>query len=404
MVQQIGRYQIVRELGKGAMGIVYEAHDPHLGRTVALKILNFAAFMNGAAKREALERFTREGKIAAGLMHPNIAQVYDVGEDKGTPFLVMELCQGTSLRDMIQFEHAIPENRVRAIAEQLLSALTAAHARSIIHRDIKPDNIVFSRNEQIKLMDFGIAKIASDNTMTRTGQVLGSPAYMSPEQVLGKPVDQRSDLFSLGVVLYECLTGRKPFEGDSITAVSHKIAFEMPAPLTGQSPFWTQFLLKALEKDPAARFQTASQMVASLQSNVVSRPTQVGGTQFGVGPQSVPINQTSMIPPVYAQPAPGLPPPVQHQSFPPYGPPMPGFGYVKPHRGGMVLTCGIFGILCCGILALPAWIMGSADISEMDRGLMDPAGRSLSQSGMVCGIVGCVLWGLWLFGVMASGQ
>ncbi len=303
MSSQIGRYQIVRELGRGAMGIVYEARDPQLGRAVAVKVLSVAQSTPPAERRQALERFLREGKAAGSLLHPNIAQVFDMGEDQGRPYLVMELCEGTTLRDVLSFEHHLPEQRVRRIAEQLISALELAHARGIVHRDIKPDNIVLSRDDTLKLMDFGIARLMQDSTLTQTGQALGSPAYMSPEQVLGKPVDARSDLFSVGVVLYECLTGRKPFDGPTITAVTHKIAFEDPPPMTGVSTFWQSFVLRALAKDPAARFQSASQMTSHLLTGKApavpqqpSAPASGGATWAGPPPPGQqPFHQTQAV-------------------------------------------------------------------------------------------------------------
>ena len=437
MSTQVGRYQIVRELGRGAMGVVYEARDPQLGRTVAVKILSLAPGTPPAERRQALERFMREGKAAASLLHPNIAQVFDMGEDQGRPYLVMELCEGTTLRDVLNFEHQLPEPRVRRIAEQLLSALELAHSRGIIHRDIKPDNIVLSRDDRLKLMDFGIARLMQDSTLTQTGQALGSPAYMSPEQVLGKPVDARSDLFSVGVVLYECLTGRKPFDGPTVTAVTHKIAFEDPPPMTGVSPFWQAFIFRALAKDPAARFQTASQMTSHLmtgqppsaaqapaaqaghqQAGPAPGPQQtVGQTQVfaGAGPAGQPVgHQTQVVmgspPPPYqpgAQNSPWPPPPsgAAPGAFPPGAAPgaFPPGAAVRPHRGGTVLALGIVGLLCCAPLALAAWLMGSQDLSDMRAGWMDRSGYGSTQAGMICGIVGTAFWAIsaafWLAAV-----
>jgi|DewCreStandDraft_4_1066084.scaffolds.fasta_scaffold00609_31 serine/threonine-protein kinase len=425
MSSQIGRYQIVRELGRGAMGIVYEARDPQLGRAVAVKVLSVAQSTPPAERRQALERFLREGKAAGSLLHPNIAQVFDMGEDQGRPYLVMELCEGTTLRDVLSFEHHLPEQRVRRIAEQLISALELAHARGIVHRDIKPDNIVLSRDDTLKLMDFGIARLMQDSTLTQTGQALGSPAYMSPEQVLGKPVDARSDLFSVGVVLYECLTGRKPFDGPTITAVTHKIAFEDPPPMTGVSTFWQSFVLRALAKDPAARFQSASQMTSHLLTGKApavpqqpSAPASGGATWAGPPPPGQqPFHQTQAVmggAPPAGQPGvhqtqvvmSGAPPPFQtfpqQSSYQPQPPPgstgaMPPGVFVRPHRGGIILTLGILGLLCCVPLALAAWLMGSSDLNEINAGRMDRAGYGMTQAGMICGIIGTVVGILWFF-------
>ncbi len=416
MSSQIGRYQIIRELGRGAMGVVYEAHDPQLGRAVAVKTLSLPQGIPGADRRQAVERFLREGKAAASLIHPNIAQCFDMGEERGVPYLVMELCRGTTLREVLNFEHHLPEQRVRRIAEQLLSALEAAHSRGVIHRDIKPDNIILDRDDTLKLTDFGIARLMQDSTLTQTGQALGSPAYMSPEQVLGRPVDARSDLFSAGVVLYECLTGRKPFDGPTITAVTHKIAFEDPPPMTGVSPFWCAFIERALAKDPAARFQSASQMISHLMTGqapaaTARQPSGIAPASAGAPwqpPQSQPAaSQTQVVypspgPPPYPPPPyqPPPAPPARPILLPPPVPPNvtpPGYQGITPHRGGSVLTLGILGLLCCGPLALAAWAMGATDLAEMRAGRMDAAGYSATQAGMICGIIGTLLWGLALF-------
>ncbi|BCW99166.1 MAG: hypothetical protein KatS3mg024_1993 [Armatimonadota bacterium] len=430
MSSQIGRYQIVRELGRGAMGIVYEARDPQLGRAVAVKVLSLAQNAPPAERRQALERFLREGKAAGSLLHPNIVQVFDMGEDQGRPYLVMELCEGTTLRDVLSFEHHLPEQRVRRIAEQLLSALELAHARGIVHRDIKPDNIVLSRDDSLKLMDFGIARLMHDSTLTQTGQALGSPAYMSPEQVLGKPVDARSDLFSVGVVLYECLTGRKPFDGPTITAVTHKIAFEDPPPMAGVSPFWQSFVLRALAKDPAARFQSASQMISHLltgrapaapqQPVAPAAPGALGTASPPPGHQ--PVHQTQFVvggAPSAAQPGihqtqvvmgavPPLQPFPQQSSHQP--PPPPGYtgvippgGFVRSHRGTTVLTLGLLGLVWCVPLSIAAALMGSSDLNEMKAGRMDPAGYGMTQAGMICGYIGVALGFLWFLIALLIG-
>lgn len=262
--QRIGRYDIIRELGRGNMGIVYEARDAQNGRTVALKQLSVAQALAGADRRQVIERFYREARAAGSLVHPNIAQVYDVGEFNGTHYLTMEYCAGTTLRDMLKFEHHIPESKLKGIADQILSALEVAHAAKIVHRDIKPDNIIIGANGSIKLMDFGIAKMLTDGTMTQTGQVMGSPAYMSPEQILGKPVDARTDLFSVGVVLYECLSGKKPFEEETITAVAHSIIYVNQEPLLGVPAYLNAIIAKVLSKEPSSRYQNATELRSDL--------------------------------------------------------------------------------------------------------------------------------------------
>lgn len=416
MAHQIGRYQLIREVGRGAMGVVYEARDPDLNRTVAIKVLSVGQALVGSDRRQAIERFQREGRATAGLAHPNIVQVYDVGQQQGFSFIVMELCEGTSLRDVLRFEQRISEPRVRLIAEQLLSALEAAHTHNVIHRDVKPENIIVSRGDQIKLMDFGIAKILSDGTMTQAGQTLGSPAYMSPEQILGKPVDARSDIFSVGVVLYECLTGRKPFDGDSITSVAYKITAENPPPMVGVSQLWQSIVMRALAKDPAARFQTASQVVTALQTGAtVAPPTAARPQQTGWQQQPAGVNSTAFVTSGQPQQIGGtqfvtLPPPPSAASPGPmaYGRPMHvPHPYVQPHRGGTVLGLGILGMVCCAPVAVAAWVIGASDLKLMAAGQMNPAGRGQTQAGMVCGIIGAAWFALYLlFSILiaASGS
>lgn len=418
-----GRYQVIRELGRGAMGTVYEAHDPQLKRTVALKVLTAVDRMQGVERVQAVERFHRESRAAGSLVHPNIAQIFDVGEDKGRNYIVMELCRGTLLRDVISFEGPMQERRLKNAVAQLLSALEVAHKQGIVHRDLKPDNIMLGPSDELKLMDFGIAKIAGDGTMTSAGQVIGSPAYMSPEQVMGAPVDARSDIFSVGAVIYECLTGRKPFDGPSITAVTHKIAMEEPAPMQAASPFWHSFVMKALAKNPQYRFQSVTEMLAALNAGMIPGQQHAYAVSAqGAGAPGVAQTQyvpaASNMPPLQQRMPPGAPQtgqqpqgPYQAAQYPPSRyppgqhpqPPYPGgayqppySGYLRPHRGETVWWLGLLGVLCCYPLAVTAWIMGAADIKAMDAGQMDRSGYDKTQRGMTCGIVGTVIWAVFV--------
>jgi len=288
--ETIGRFQIIREIGRGAAAVVYEAQDTQINRAVAIKVLSAATNLTGTARRQVIERFYREARSAGKLSHPNIAQVYDVGEDSGRHYIAMELCHGVNLRDMLHFEHRIDETRLKSMAMQILNALEAAHAAGIVHRDIKPENIVVGQGDRIKLTDFGIAKVLTDATMTQTGMMLGTPAYMSPEQVMGKDVDARSDLFSLGAVLYECLSGQKPFGGDSITAIAHKIAYEEPEPLSGVASPWPEIVMRALCKAPTNRYQCATDMLSDVRADrAPAQPQPASPT-----PQQV--NQTINVP------------------------------------------------------------------------------------------------------------
>lgn len=361
-LQKIGKYAIVREVGRGNMGVVYEARDTQTGRTVAVKLLSTASLPSGADRRQLVERFYREAKAAGSLVHPNIAQVYEAGAENGQHYLVMEFCSGTTLRNVLKFEQRVGEDRLRDYAEQLLGALEVAHAAGIIHRDIKPDNIIIGQNSRLKLMDFGIAKIVSSATMTVAGEVMGSPAYMSPEQVLGKPIDARSDLFSVGVVLYECITGRKPFDGDSITAITHLIAYSQPDPIVGAPDYWQGIISKALAKDPNDRYKTAADMLSDIRNRrapaVAPRPP-VQTTNANVG------SQTTFAPP---PPIPPYQPPVPQHTPPSQLPPPIPPGYYGPPRpvasdsslGTIGIVLGIIGFffggfaiagLICGVVA-----------------------------------------------------
>src|SRR5215469_9036740 len=267
----IGRYEIVDELGRGAMGSVLRARDPAMGRSVALKCIHSAA-LDGDQKNEFRERFFREARAAGALAHPGIVPVFDVGEDDGIPFLVMELVQGRTLADAMKTGERYPLERVSEIGQQIADALGYASRNGVVHRDIKPANILMTSKEiygaeRPKITDFGVAKLAG-NELTSTGQLLGTPAFMAPEQFTGAPIDGRCDLFSLGVILYRMATGEQPYSGETITAVSYKIVHTDPIPPSrlnpGVSQRVEQVLLKALAKSPADRFQNGEEMAAAL--------------------------------------------------------------------------------------------------------------------------------------------
>src|SRR5690349_2180596 len=255
-----GRYEIVGELGRGAMGVVYKATDPVIGRTVAVKTIKLNAEGTGLTRPELLARFQTEARAAGLLAHPNIVVVYDAGEENGLYYITMELIEGKSLQALLDSGHSFPVPRVMRIMEQTCSALQFAHDRSIIHRDIKPANLMLTADDTVKVTDFGTAKILQFGTVQQTTHVMGTPSYMSPEQVKGRPVDGRSDIFSLGVLLYEILTGEKPFPGQSITTVIYKIVNEDPIPPRTLNPSIHQGLsdivMRALAKEPEVRYQS----------------------------------------------------------------------------------------------------------------------------------------------------
>lgn len=289
-----GHYLILSSIGTGGMSTVYLARHLLLDKVVAIKVITGAR----AVDSKALMRFQQEAKAAAALNHPNIATVYEFGQDQdGSPFLVMEYVQGTPLSQIIAEEGKLTYERSVAIMLQLCDALECAHQQSVIHRDIKPANIILTRGteelEAAKIVDFGIAKILSQDgsNLTQTGEVFGTPNYMSPEQCLGKPVDRRSDIYSLGCVFEEMLTGTPPFVAASPLEILMMHVNATPA--ARHSPGLNEVILRALEKQPADRFDTAKQMASAiraldqdkrprLQSSIPSRRRQTIGLVVGV--------------------------------------------------------------------------------------------------------------------------
>jgi serine/threonine protein kinase len=262
-----GRYEVVDEIGQGSMGVVYRAHDPQINRQIALKLLR----QDRVTNEELVQRFLKEAQAMGGLAHPNIATVYDTGRDHGTIFIAMELLQGKSLRDHMR-EKELHHNEIVHIGVQIAEALDFAHRKGIVHRDIKPSNIIIDPDGNAKITDFGIAHI-EDPTITQQtipGEILGTPLYMSPEQVKSNPVDGRSDLYSLGVLLYEMTTGTSPFKGDNFAAIFQAILQDTPsAPELNDTPMsrnLATLIMKSLSKDPDQRFQTGLEMAQRLKA------------------------------------------------------------------------------------------------------------------------------------------
>lgn len=266
---RLGRYVIERVLGKGAMGVVYLARDPVIGRQVALKTL--AVPSESEEGEEFRQRFLREAQAAGILTHPAIVTVHDAGVDQesGLSFIAMEFIEGRSLKDVMRSGRPFTYSEVAAVGAALAGALAYAHSKGVVHRDIKPANIIVTSQGLVKITDFGVARLESSN-LTTTGQFIGTPNYMSPEQVTGSPVDGRSDLFSLGVVLFELLTGVRPFAGGSLSEVAYRIVHE-PAPIpsqlrSGLPAAFNPIVLKLLEKDPERRYQRGEDVARALEA------------------------------------------------------------------------------------------------------------------------------------------
>jgi serine/threonine-protein kinase len=265
-VTKLGKYEILSTLGQGAMGVVYKGFDPLIERTVAIKTVRKDA-LSPKDLEPLLSRFKHEAQAGGRLAHPGIVTVFEYGEDAGTVYIVMEFVQGRELKDILDHNERLPLATTVNLITQLLEALAYSHAKGVVHRDIKPGNIIILEDGRIKVTDFGIAKIES-STLTQFGDVLGTPSYMSPEQFSGLPVDRRSDLFSTGVILYHLLTGEKPFPGNSMTTIMHRVMNTIPAnvsDLNFQIPAsFDQVVNKALAKKASERFQSAEAFAAVL--------------------------------------------------------------------------------------------------------------------------------------------
>jgi len=291
-----GRYEIVRELGKGSMGVVYEAHDPHIDRSVALKVLR----PDRVTSEAFVERFFKEAKAVGRFSHPNIVTVYDVGQDHGTIYIAMEFLEGKPLDNAIR-EKSFTIDEMINIGAQVAETLDCAHEKGIIHRDIKPSNILLMSDGHITITDFGIAHIEDPSAaqLTQAGEILGTPAYMSPEQVVGRPVDGRSDLYSLGVILYELSTGKRPFRGSNLAAVFKAVTQDSPpepAKINSDIPLdLSRVIMKSLRKAPDDRFQTGTAMVEALKSCVRQRKPSVPGETPGRKKRRIPVSSIMVV-------------------------------------------------------------------------------------------------------------
>src|ERR1700688_1923685 len=262
------------------MGVVFHGFDPMIGRNVAVKTLRLSEAGTGLSREEFIGRFQTEARAAGLLTHPNIVVVFDAGEEDGLFYITMEFVEWRILQSLLDAHQPFPVPRVLKLMEQVCSALDFAHQHNVVHRDIKPANLMLTPDDTVKITDFGTAKILQIGT-AQTSHVMGTPSYMSPEQVKGKPVDGRSDIFSLGVILYELMTGEKPFPGQNITTVIYKIITEDPIPPRSLDssihPGLSAVITRALAKDPAARYQSCHELLSALKNyhEMVSPETKV---------------------------------------------------------------------------------------------------------------------------------
>jgi hypothetical protein len=342
--QRIGeRYDLRQTIGIGGMARVYLAHDRRLDRDVAAKILDPAL----ASDPLFVERFRREAQAAAALNHPNVVAIYDTGTTDDSYFIVMEYVPGPNLKEVIRERGALPEAEALTIGAQVAAALGAAHNRGLIHRDIKPHNILLHPDGAAKVTDFGIARAAGASQLTSTQTVMGTAHYLSPEQALHQPLDGRSDLYSLGIVLYEALTGQVPFNGDSLVAVAMMQVHEPPPPIrmirSEIAPATEAAVIKALAKDPTQRYQSAAEMRAALlrARDGLHQPTIVETRPLAVDPPAATEHASVHVAP------PGVPmeppPPVPHQFVPPERPEGRRGGFAAPVLIALVCLLAIGG-------------------------------------------------------------
>jgi serine/threonine protein kinase len=271
-----GRYEILGELGRGGMGVVYRAKDPLIGRTVAVKTIRLSEEGTGMSHAQLVERFQTEARAAGLLTHPNIVVIFDAGETDGLYYITMELVNGNSLQSLLDSGEKFPLARVLRIMEQVCSALQFAHDHHVVHRDIKPANIMLAADDVVKITDFGTAKILQYGAVQQSS-AMGTPGYISPEQIKGKAVDRRTDIFSLGVMLYQLTTGEKPFRGQDIASILYRILNEDPPPPQTLNPTLplgvSSTIMKAMAKSPHLRYENCSELLEDLKNY---RPGETG--------------------------------------------------------------------------------------------------------------------------------
>ena len=278
--RRIGRYTILKPIGQGGMGTIYLGRDPVIGRQVAIKVISVKPDLSEEQARQYRERFLREAQAAGALIHPNIVAVHDIGVDAemGSPYIVMEYVPGRDLRQVMQDSVAMTSATAIRFVLPIAAALDHAHRRGIVHRDVKPANVLIGEDGEVKIADFGVARLPGSD-LTQVDQFVGSPGYVSPEQLKGEAIDGRSDLFALGVMLYQMLTGRLPFEGENVSELLYRVASEQAKPPSavrrGVSPAFDPILARALSKDPGERYQTGKEMMEALAAVPVEEPEEI---------------------------------------------------------------------------------------------------------------------------------
>ena len=334
--QTLGQYQIIREIAR-SNDIVYEAYDPLMHRRVAVKELSMPAGSTPQQLEDRVSRFRREAQAVGSLNHVNIMTVHSFSEDAGRYFMAMEFLDGITLRKEIDNKGFLSVEQAVQIASDVLAGLSCAHDAGVVHRDIKPDNIQLTTSGVVKITDFGIARLTFQPNLTMDGQVFGTPSYMSPEQVVGKEIDQRTDIFSVGVMLYEMVTGNKPFTGDNVISITHAIVNATPTPPSNiNMPLW-MCIQRALEKSPAMRYHNANEMRIAIQDAIAVSQAPVAPQQpiSTFDPYGVPPMGLASAPPVidpYTQPY--TPYGTPNPYFAPGAPSQPMSGYAQPMQGG----------------------------------------------------------------------
>ena len=364
--EKLGKYEVRRELGRGAMGIVYEGFDPVIQRRVALKTVK-SDQLESLEADEILLRFKREAQAAGRLTHANIVGVYEFAEDNGTVFIAMEFVEGKELKEYFDSEQRFPISEVRRIMSEILDALDYSHRQGVIHRDIKPANIILLANGTVKVADFGIARLET-STLTQAGSVLGTPSYMSPEQFMGQTVDGRSDIFSAGVVLYQFLTGERPFTG-AFTTIMHKVLKEnppLPSELNVQVPMaFDAVVRKALAKRPEERYQTAAEFRQAI-IDVTNLPAATAATAAAAADATV----------VAAPTLAGTPPVI--------GTTAPSFGSLPdnsvPHKSNSKALAGLAAVVVLIVVAggLYSWHLQHSSVESTSPG--SPAAVASNRS------------------------